>query len=153
VKAKELMTSNPLVCGPETTVADAAQLMWKGDCGALPVVEAGKLVGIVTDRDMYIALATTNARAAQLTVGTVANLDVATCAPDDDVSAVLDTMIERRVRRVPVVGFGGLLVGIVSLNDIAVAAGPGRPISSEQVLAVLQAICTHHHPVPHVVAA
>jgi CBS domain-containing protein len=147
------MTAEPRTCAADTSLAEAAQAMWEADCGILPVTEDGKLVGVVTDRDMYIALATKNARAAQLTVGTVANLDVATCAPDDDVSAVLDTMIERRVRRVPVVGFGGLLVGIVSLNDIAVAAGPGRPISSEQVLAVLQAICTHHHPVPHVVAA
>jgi len=58
MKVKEIMTKDVSTCTPDTTVAEAAHLMWEADCGILPVVEDGELEGIVTDRDMYIALAT-----------------------------------------------------------------------------------------------
>jgi CBS domain-containing protein len=58
VKVKDIMTGEPRTCAPATNLAEAAALMLDGDCGVLPVVENGKLVGVVTDRDMYIALAT-----------------------------------------------------------------------------------------------
>jgi CBS domain-containing protein len=115
-------------------------------------VDDGELVGVVTDRDMYIALATQNARAAQLKVGAVATKKLASCAPEDDVQAALATMRQSRVRRLPVVGFGGAVLGILSMNDIVLAAGAGK-VASEDVVQTLQAICAHHHPVPHVVAA
>ena len=64
---------------PDTTIAEAAQLMWDGDCGVLPVVDDGELIGVATDRDMYIALATRNERASQLRVGAVATASPVTC--------------------------------------------------------------------------
>jgi CBS domain-containing protein len=67
---------------------------------------------VVTDRDMYIALATQNARAAQLRVGAVATKTVATCVPEDDVQSALAAMRQARVRRLPVVGFGNTVVGM-----------------------------------------
>ena len=75
MKVKDLMTREPRTCSPDTTLAAAAHLMWDGDCGILPVVDDGELVGVVTDRDMYIALATQNARASHLRVGAVASAD------------------------------------------------------------------------------
>jgi len=153
IKVKDLMTTPVRTCTPDTTVADAAHLMWEGDCGILPVTDDGELVGVVTDRDMYIALATQNERASQLKVGAVATKPVATCAPEDDLQAALTIMREHRVRRLPVVGFGGTVLGILSMNDILLSAGPSKPVSHEDVVGVLQAICGHHHPVPHVVAA
>jgi CBS domain-containing protein len=153
MKVKDIMTAGPKTCTPETTVAEAATLMWEGDCGILPVVDDGELVGVVTDRDMYIALATRDARASELRVGAVATTKVATCEPEDDVHAALATMKQARVRRLPVVGFGGTVLGIVSMNDIVLAAGASAPVRSTEVVEALQAICAHHHPVPHVVAA
>jgi CBS domain-containing protein len=61
----------------------------------LPVIDEGKVVGVVTDRDMYIALGTRDTRASQITVGDVATATVWTCAPTDDVHAALSTMKER----------------------------------------------------------
>jgi len=55
--------------------------MLDGDCGFLPAVEDGKLVGVVTDRDMYIALAMRDKRASQITVGDVVQTPVHTCGP------------------------------------------------------------------------
>jgi CBS domain-containing protein len=153
MKVKDLMTTDVKTCSSDTTVAEAAHLMWEGDCGILPVVDEGELVGVVTDRDMYIALATQNARASRLKVGAVATKKLVTCAPEDDVQTALATIRQARVRRLPVVGFAGTVLGILSMNDILLAAGAGKEVGSEDVVQTLQAICGHHHPVPHVVAA
>jgi CBS domain-containing protein len=127
--------------------------MLDGDCGILPVVADGKLVGVVTDRDMYIALATRNKRASDITVGEVVQTPVHTCGPDDDVEAALGTMKQHCVRRLPVEGFGGTIMGIVSMNDIVLASGPRKPVRATEVVSTLQAICAHHHPSPHIAAA
>ena len=153
MKVKDLMTTDIKTCTPDTTVAEAAHLMWEGDCGILPMVDDGELVGVATDRDMYIALATQNARAAQLKVGALAARKVATCAPEDDVHAALATMRGARVRRLPVVGCGGTVLGMLSINDVLLAAGAGKGPGTEDVIKTLQAICGHHQPAPHVVAA
>jgi CBS domain-containing protein len=116
-------------------------------------VENGKLVGVVTDRDMFIALATRDTRASRLTVGEVATRDVLTCRPEDDVHAVLAAMKARRVRRIPVEGFGSTVLGIVSMNDLLLAAGPRQEIRNDELIATYQGICAHHHPAPHITAA
>ena len=153
MKVKEIMTGEPRVCSPETNLAEAAALMLDGDCGILPVVAGGALVGVVTDRDMYIALATRNKRASEITVGDVVHTPVYTCGPDDDVVTALETMKQHRVRRLPIEGFGGTVIGIVSMNDIVLAAGPRKPVREAEVVGALKAICAHHHPSPHIVAA
>jgi CBS domain-containing protein len=154
MKVSEIMTAEPRTCTPDTTLAEAAHLMWECDCGILPVVDDGELVGIVTDRDMYIALATRNERGSRLRVGAVASKTVWTCEPEEDAHAALATMKEHRVRRLPVVGFGGTVLGIISMNDPALAADPAGPVRNEDVVEALKAICAHHHyPAPHVVAA
>jgi CBS domain-containing protein len=153
MKIKDIMTTEVRTCSPDTDLAAAAALMLDGDCGILPVVDEGKLVGIVTDRDMYIALATRNRLASQITVGEVARKQVWTCGPDDEVQTALDLMKEHRVRRLPVEGFGGTVMGIVSMNDIVLAAGARKPVRNEEVVDTFQEICAHHQPVRHVTAA
>jgi CBS domain-containing protein len=143
MKIKEIMTKEPATCTPDTTLAEAANLMWESDCGVLPVVDDGELAGIVTDRDMFIALGTRNTRAALLRVGAVATTKVVTCGPDDEVEAALSTMKEARVRRLPIVDANRKLVGIISLNDIALAAGDNKPVRDRDVVDALQSICAH----------
>jgi len=152
MKVKEIMTPEPKVCSPSTNLAAAAALMLDGDCGILPVVDRGELVGVVTDRDMYIALATRNKPASDVTIREVATKQVLTCGPDDDVQTALAAMKEHRIRRLPVEGFGGTIQGIISINDIVLRAGPRKPFRSDAVVEVFQAICAHHHPMPHVAA-
>ena len=153
MKVKDIMTAEPRTCSSDTNLAAAAELMLDGDCGILPVVENGALVGVVTDRDLYIALATRNALASTLTVGQVLQTPVHTCSPDDDVQVALAAMKAHRVRRLPVEGFGGTVMGIVSMNDILLAAGPRRAVANQDVVETLQSICAHHKPVPHIAAA
>jgi CBS domain-containing protein len=153
VKIKDIMTTELRTCAPGTNLAEAAVLMLDADCGLLPVVDDGRLVGVVTDRDMYIALATRDRRASQVKVGQVAQTPVYTCGPDDDVMTALETMKRHSVRRLPVAGFGGTVLGVVSMNDIVLATGPRGPVREAEVLNTLQAICAHHHPAPHVAMA
>jgi CBS domain-containing protein len=102
---------------------------------------------------MYIALATRNRLASELTVGEVARTNVLTCGPDDDVHSALAKMKQHHIRRLPVEGFGRTVAGIVSMNDILLAAGPRNAVRNDEVVDTFQAICAHHHPVPHVTAA
>ena len=141
MKVQDDMKAQPRTCAPETTVAEAAHLMWDADCGVLPVVDDGELVGVVTDRDMYIALATQNERAAVLRVGAVATTDVVTCQPEDDVQVALATMQRARVRRLPVVGRARTLMGILSLNDIIRVLGSDPTLRDADVVNTLKAIC------------
>ena len=153
MKVKDIMTGEPRTCSLDTNLAAAAALMLDGDCGILPVVVDGKLFGVVTDRDMYIALATRDKRASEMTVGEVVAAPVYSCFTDDDVQRALDTMKQHRVRRLPVEGFGGTVVGIISINDIVLASGPRHPVRDAELLSTLQAICTHRPPSPHIAAA
>ena len=152
MKIRNIMTGEPRTCSPGTSLAAAAALMLDGDCGILPVTEDGKLVGVVTDRDMYIALATRDKRASEITVGEVLQTPVYTCGPDDDVQTALETMKRHCVRRLPVEGFGGTVMGIVSMNDIVLTSGPRKPVRDAEVVDTLQAICAHHQPLAPITA-
>jgi CBS domain-containing protein len=142
MKIKEIMTKQPKTASRDTTLAAAAHLLWGADCGILPVVDGGKLVGVVTDRDMYVALATRNRPATHITVGEVSTGKVWACGPDDDVHAALDAMAAQRVRRLPVTQ-DGALVGVISMNDLVLAAGAEKEVRNDEVVATLKAICAH----------
>ena len=146
MKVKDLMTSGPTACAPGESVALAARLMLENDFGILPITYQHRLVGVVTDRDLFIALATRGRPASELTVGEVVSPQVWTCTSDDDVRTALATMKEHRVRRLPVVGADSTLIGMISMNDILLAAGPRRAVRSDEVLDALQSICAHHQP-------
>ena len=144
VKVCDLMMREPTTCSPNTNLAAAAAAMMQSDCGVLPIVHGNELVGVVTDRDMFIALATRNKLASQVKVGEVAGKALWTCGKDDDIRAALATMKQQRVRRLPVVDVDGTLVGIVSMNDILLETGPDKNIATDAVLETLQSICAHH---------
>jgi CBS domain-containing protein len=149
MKVRDVMTAEPRTCPPDASVAAAAKQMLDGDCGILPVVDGGRLLGVVSDRDLFIALATRDRRASELTLGEVVQSPVWTCGPEDDVHAALARMKEHQVRRLPVTGPGGKVVGIVSMNDLLLATAARKPVHEADVLDTLQTISAHHHPEPH----
>ena len=152
MKISSLMTPDPITCLPTTNLAEAAALMLQGDCGILPVVDGGKLRGVVTDRDLFIALATRDRLPSSLTVGDVMHGPLFTCGPDDDVDAALDVMKQHAVRRLPVEGFGGTVIGMVSMNDI-VRAVDKKAVRGAAVIDTMQSICAHHRPALRIAAA
>jgi CBS domain-containing protein len=147
MKVKELMTATPYCCQPETNLGAATELMWNGNCGFLPVVESdGKVFGVVTDRDICIALGTRNRLPGEIKVSEViTSQKLFYCCPDDDVHVALQAMQTGRVRRLPVITHGGALTGIVSMDDILLKAEPmsvGKQpeLSSDEVVRTYRAI-------------
>jgi CBS-domain-containing membrane protein len=148
MKVKEIMTTAPVAGRPEDNLARAVELLWQADCGVLPIVDdTGRVAGILTDRDICIALGTRNARASDVHIAQVMHPTVYTCQPDDDVLAALALMSDRRVRRLPVVE-GGWLVGVVSLSDAVLAGGTGRSgVRPGAVLDTFKSVCAPRLPV------
>ncbi len=145
-KVGELMTSGVVTCSPSTNAATAAELMLRADSGILPVVADGTLVGVVTDRDLFIALGTRNLRASDLRIGDVAQERVWACSANDEVRSALEIMNTNRVRRLPVVDDAGRVVGMLSMNDLLLETGAAKNVQQTAVVETLQAICAHHQP-------
>jgi CBS domain-containing protein len=119
---RDVMISGVAVCWPEANLAEVAAILWDARCGTLPVVDDdGRVISMITDRDIAIALGTRNARASELKVKDVAPPRVFTCAPSDDFEDALNTMVMQNVRRLPVAE-DGKLVGILSIDDLARSA-------------------------------
>jgi len=115
---KEVMTRDVRACEPNATAADAAKVMAQEDVGPVPIVEDGRLVGIVTDRDVVVRVVAEGRDPNATTVKEIASTDLVTVSPDDDLDEALHLLAERQVRRLPVVE-GDRLVGIVAQADIA----------------------------------
>lgn len=119
MKVKDAMVKDVSVCTPEENLAEVAATMWAARCGALPVLdEAGNVIGMITDRDVCVALGTRNARASEVRVKDVSLPRVFTCNEYDNVRQALGTMISQNVRRLPVLGEGKKLAGILSVDDV-----------------------------------
>ena len=148
MRVQELMTRDPSSCAPETRLAEAARLMWEGDCGILPVVaEGGRVVGLVTDRDICMASMMNPEPVTEIPVSRVITGEVYACGPETEVRDALRTMREHRVRRLPVVNEEGRLEGVLSLNDVALEAreGPdgGDGPTYADLAATMKAVCAH----------
>lgn len=145
MRIEDLMTKDVSFCNPGTSAAAAAEIMWNRDCGVLPVLDdSGRVVGVVTDRDLFIALGTSNRSASELPVGEIMRREPAVCAPDHDVRTALKTMAQRRVHRLPVVNRSGALEGILSMNDVVLHAKAGADgIFKDDVIRTLKAIGEH----------
>ena len=153
MKVQEVMRKQAVFCSHEATLATAVELMRKNGCGFLPVIgEGGNVIGVITDRDICIALGTRNQKPTDVHVKDVmlpkqyTFPKLFTCTPDDDIHCVLKTMRMARVRRVPVIDREGGLLGILSMDDIvlrACARAGKHDISCKDVVDAYKAICAH----------
>ena len=144
-----IMTERVGSCGPDTNLGSVVETMWTHDCGIVPVVnERGQAVGVVTDRDICIALGTRDVPASSLVARNVMTEPIVGCAPDDDCIDVLLTMSARHVRRLPVLDADGVLQGIVSIDDIVrrAARAPATDPLRDVTLQVLAGVDTPARP-------
>ena len=118
MRCREIMSSNVRTATRETSLSDVAAMMRDGDMGAVPVVDNGKLAGIVTDRDIVVR-AVSEGKSADTPVGEVMTAELFTVAPDDFVFEAIRLMGDKQVRRVPVVSPDGSLAGIIAMADVA----------------------------------
>jgi CBS domain-containing protein len=141
MKVRDIMTEPPLTCTPETSVAMAARLMREADYGTLPVLDSRRrLAGIVTDRDICLAMAATNRNALNVAVREAMTPKVVSVLPDDDVHDALAKMKGFRVRRLPVRDGVGRLSGMLSIEDIVIRGLAGDGISADEILEALRAM-------------
>ena len=115
---RDVMTSEVKACEPTATVAEAAKVMAQEDIGPVPIVEDGRLTGIVTDRDIVVKAVAEGKDMNATTVREIASRDLITVSPEDDLNDALNLMADHQVRRLPVVD-GDRLVGIVAQADVA----------------------------------
>jgi CBS domain-containing protein len=152
MKVKEIMTSSPVVCDLNESLAEAAKTMWESDCGVLPVLKDGKeVVGLITDRDICMALAMRDCNSAAVSAEEVITGNVYSVKPEDEIQEALLLMQQHQVRRLPVVSPDGQLEGMLSLNDIALevketAASAVPQITHADVINTYKAICAHRQP-------
>ncbi|GAB3337154.1 CBS domain-containing protein [Marilutibacter aestuarii] len=130
MKIAEIMTTEVALAAPDESLQRAADIMLAKDVGCLPVGDKGKLVGMITDRDITIR-GIARGLGADATVSQVMNPQVRYCYQDQDVDDVARNMAELQVRRLPVVSRDKDLVGIVSLADFAHS---GETRSADQLM-------------------
>lgn len=147
MQVREIMTGDVKSCRPETDVATAATIMWEQDCGCVPVIEEdGRVVGMITDRDICMAVATRLRVARDISVGEVISGKVHACSPDDEVKDALKIMRGEQLHRLPVLDGEGRLAGILSFNDLALNAKKGggkKHVSHSEVMATLKSLSEH----------
>jgi CBS domain-containing protein len=120
VKIEDIMTRNVRGCSPEDSLGVAAQIMWENDCGAVPVIDsAGRIVGIITDRDICMASHLQGGTLRDSTVASCMARDVKCCAPTDTPATVQALMQQNKIRRVPVIDRERRLIGMIALSDLA----------------------------------
>jgi len=150
MKVEQLMTREVKVCAESETLNRAAQLMWECDCGCIPVVSTngdGKVVGVVTDRDIAIAAYTQGRQLWAIPVTAAMAHKVITCYASDGVSQAEALMRDNQVRRLVVLDRSERLVGILSLNDIAREAqreaslGKRAEVMEDAVAETLACVC------------
>src|SRR6478609_10881617 len=113
---EQVMTRDVKSVSPEETVHRAAQLMKEHDIGAIPVCDGGKLVGMITDRDITIRSTAEGKDPSKTRIGDVMSTEVRTCKASQTVDEVLAEMGDVKIRRVPVVDESKQnMIGIVSL--------------------------------------
>ena len=117
-RIREVMTPSPETVDSSSTAVEAARRMKQADAGMIPVVENGKLVGTVTDRDIALRVVAEGKDPEQTTVAEIASTEVVAVRPDSDLSEALMLMARHRVRRLPVVE-GDAVVGVIAQADVA----------------------------------
>ncbi|MCE7981794.1 MAG: CBS domain-containing protein [Caldilinea sp. CFX5] len=125
MQVRDVMTSNPACCTPDTNLQEVARMMVEHDCGCIPVVENEQTmrpVGVITDRDIVSRTVAVGQNPLQMTAGHYMSSPVATVTPETSVDDCCRTMEENQVRRVPVVNERGGCCGMVAQADIAMHA-------------------------------
>jgi CBS domain-containing protein len=118
---RDVMTPNPRTVSPNDSIQSAARVMRDEDTGVVPVVDNGKPVGVITDRDIVVRAVADN-RELNRPVRDIVTTELVAVHPDMSVQEATELMSEHQVRRLPVID-NNRLVGIVSIGDIAVKEG------------------------------
>jgi CBS domain-containing protein len=138
VKVKEVMHGGVTWVSPNTPILELAKKMQTGDVGSIPVGENDRLVGMVTDRDIVCRGLAGGKDPSTLTARDVMTSGIVYCQADDDVGAAIETMKNKKIRRLTVLDADKRMVGMLSLGDLFDKPGP------TQCADVMRAVSSHH---------
>jgi CBS domain-containing protein len=138
MKVKDVMHKGSTCVEPSTPVREIAKRMRDSDVGAVPVRADGRLVGIVTDRDITCRALADDGNLTTMTAKDVMTKDVLCCSPDDDIEVAIETMETKQIRRLPVTDSHKTMIGMLSLGDIS------QKVSKELSGEMLRAVAEHH---------
>jgi CBS domain-containing protein len=149
MRVEDLMTRQVQWCRPEDSLQQAARLMWDHDCGCLPVCSGNgvnRVAGMITDRDICMSALFQGKSLSQLHVGDAMSKSVQTCRSADTLAQAEQIMRSARIRRLPVLDRQGVLIGMISLADLAREAAreqtrAHREITETEVGDTLARIC------------
>ena len=146
---KDIMTKSVCSVNASQHLNEAAHLMWEFDCGCVPVSDQdGHITGVVTDRDICMAAYTKGLPISAIPVSTAMSPTIYSCSADDLIESAEDLMRHHQVRRLPVLDKQQKLVGILSLNDIALAyknRTQGVAVKATDVAKTLASVSEHTH--------
>lgn len=125
---REIMTRSVKAARRDMTLQEVARLMRDGDMGAMPVVENGKLIGIVTDRDIVVR-AIAEGKSADALIGDVMTTEIFSAREDDFAFEAIRLMGDKQIRRIPVITDEGELAGIIAMADVALEMEDEREIA------------------------
>ena len=128
MKCREIMTKNVKTATRDMSLREVGVMMRDGDMGAVPVVDNGKLIGIVTDRDIVVR-AVAESKSADTAISEAMTTELFTVAPDDFVFEAIRLMGDKQVRRIPVINASGSLAGIIAMADVALEMEDEREIA------------------------
>lgn len=144
MKVSDVMTRSVRTVLPTDSMGDALRIMWEGDCGCVPVVAPdGRVHGMLTDRDVGMAVLAHGLAPDALPVGEAMSAGAHVCGPDDDLQAALATMGKRQVHRLPVVDDQGRLEGLLSLTDVVQAVQDREPAERRHFADTLLGVLAH----------
>ena len=139
MKVQDVMTAEVGFCRPDDNLARAANIMWEKDCGAIPILDGeNRVAGIITDRDICIAVGTRDKRASEIGVGEFCRANTIVCAPGDKLKESLRKMAKNRIKRLPVVSQNGELIGIISLTDVLLITDEDKKLRKTIVSALTE---------------
>lgn len=129
MQAKDLMTAQPVICTPSTTLGEAARKMAEADCGALPVVDSDETrqpLGIITDRDIVCRSLAVGKNPEGMVVRDCMSGPAVTVAPYASLDDCCETMEANQIRRLVITDVNGRCCGIIAQADIAKAASEAK---------------------------
>lgn len=142
MQVRDIMSPTVETIDANTMIRDAAVRMRDKDLGALPVSGEGRLIGMVTDRDIVVRGVAADRGGGTTAVREVMSEGLVTCYDDASVADAARIMAEHKLRRMPVVDHGEELVGVVSLADLARSGAEGAQAAKDALAAVSE-------PTPH----
>ncbi len=129
LRCADIMTKDVTICSPQTVIRDVADKLDEDGVGSLPIVENGRLIGIITDRDIVCRVLAEGRDSRTTFAADAMSEDVITCTPGESVVEAIHKMGDHQIRRIPVCDTNGRLRGIIAMADVALEAENDQEIA------------------------